>query len=514
MGMTEPERVRLADLLAGLSVATDLGLGVPPESTVRSTLIAQAVAEELGLAAGARSDLYYATLLRSVGCTGFAHELADWFGDEFAAVRAVADVDMSRPREALGALAATVRGAGRGRRTRALVSTTVNGKEVDRYITAADCEGMASFVRRFAVGNGVGPMLQQVFERWDGKGAPRGLVGEDIDVGTRVLVLAEQAEAFLRTRGRAGTVEMVRRRSGGWFDPDCVQAFLRCVDEVFAVVESGSAWEAALAAEPEPQVTVPPWGVDDVAAAFADFADMKSPYLLGHSPGVADLAVAAAERLGLDDGDRTTLRRAALLHDLGRVAVSTRLWDKPGPLSPPEWEQVRLHAYYTERVLAGSPLLQPLAAVAGAHHERLDGSGYHRGVTTAPRAARVLAAADAFHALTEVRPHRPPLPPERAGAEIEAAARTGSLDPDAVGAVCAAAGTPIERVAREWPAGLTDREVDVLRLLARGRSKKQIAAELVIAPGTVHTHVTHLYQKSGVSTRAGIALFALEHQLL
>jgi HD-GYP domain-containing protein (c-di-GMP phosphodiesterase class II)/DNA-binding CsgD family transcriptional regulator len=512
--MTAPERVRLADLLAGLSVATDLGLGVPPESTVRSTLIAQAVAGELGLDARTRSDLYYATLLRSVGCTGFAHELVHFFGDEFAAVRAVQAVDATRSREALGAVAASVRGAGRGRRTRTLLNTTVKGKEIDRLIVTADCEGMASFVRRFAVGHGVGAMLQQVFERWDGKGAPRGLAGEDIGVGARVLVLAEQAEAFLRTQGRAGTVDMARRRSGGWFDPACVQALLRCADDVFAAVESGSAWESALAAEPEPHVTVPPWGVDDVAAAFADFADMKSPYLLGHSPGVAHLAVAAAERLGLDDADRTTLRRAALLHDLGRVAVSTRLWDKPGPLSPPEWEQVRLHAYYTERVLAGSPLLQPLAAVAGAHHERLDGSGYHRGVTTAPRAARVLAAADTFHALTEVRPHRPALPPERAGAEIETAARTGSLDPDAVGAICEAAGTPIERVARDWPAGLTDREIDVLRLLARGRSKKQIAAELVIAPGTVHTHVTHLYQKTGVSTRAGIALFALERELL
>jgi HD-GYP domain-containing protein (c-di-GMP phosphodiesterase class II) len=181
-----------------------------------------------------------------------------------------------------------------------------------------------------------------------------------------VLVLAEQAEAFLRTQGRTGTVEMAQRRSGGWFDPACVQAFLRCADEVFAVVESGSAWEAALDAEPRATCHRAAVGVDDVTAAFADFADMKSPYLLGHSLGVADLAVAAAERLGIDDADRTTLRRAALLHDLGRVAVSTRLWDKPGPLSPPEWEQVRLHPYYTERVLAGSPpLLQPLAAAVG-----------------------------------------------------------------------------------------------------------------------------------------------------
>lgn len=507
-------RVRLAELLAGLSVATDLGLGVPPETAVRKTYLAQVVARELGLDPATSSDLYYAALLRSVACTGFAHELARLVGDEFVAVQAVEMVDATRRREALHAIVSGVRGAGRGRRVRALVNTVVKGEELDRFVVAADCEGMAAFVRRLGVGVGVGATLQQVFERWDGRGAPHGLSGEAIDVGARVLVLADQAEPFLRVHGRAAAEAMARQRSGGWFDPACVDAFLRCAQEVDTVVDSGSAWEAALEAEPEPHVTVPPHGVDDVAAVFADFADMKSPYLLGHSTGVAELAVAAAERLDLDEVERTTLRRAALLHDLGRVAVSARVWDKPGPLSRPEWEQVRLHAYYTERVLAGSALLAPLAAVAGAHHERLDGTGYHRGVQTLSQPARVLAAADVLHAATSMRPHRPALPLEQAVAQIEAAVRAGALDATAVGAVCAAAGAPRRPVTRTWPAGLTDREVDVLRLLARGLSKKEIAAELVIAPATVHTHVTHLYQKAGVSTRVGIALFALEHRLV
>jgi HD-GYP domain-containing protein (c-di-GMP phosphodiesterase class II) len=512
--VTSDERVRLGELLAGLSIATDLGLGFPPETAVRDTLIALAIAEELGLDDRARSDLFFASLLRAVGCTGFAHEMAHFFGDEFAAAKAFSRVDSRRPREAMTAVAATVRSAGRGRRTRALVNNVVRGKQVGEFLVAADCEGMSGFVRRLAVGDGVTTTLMQIFERWDGKGVPRGLASDAIDLGARIFMLADQAETFHRTEGRDGALAMARRRSGGWFDPACVEAFSRCADDVSAVVESGSAWSAALAAEPEPHVVVPPWRVDDVAAIFADFVDLKSPYLLGHSTGVARLAVGAAERLGLDDAERVTLRRAALLHDLGRVAVSAAVWDKPGPLSPPEWEQVRLHAYYTERVLNSSPLLRPLAALAGAHHERLDGQGYHRGVTTVPPAARILAAADVLQALTEPRPHRPALTLEQAGAEVEAMAREGTLDPDAATAVCAVAGAPMTAPAPARPAGLTEREVEVVRLLARGRSKKEIARELVIAPGTVHTHVTHLYQKAGVSTRAGIALFAMEHGLV
>jgi HD-GYP domain-containing protein (c-di-GMP phosphodiesterase class II)/DNA-binding CsgD family transcriptional regulator len=507
-----PTRVRLAELLAGLSIATDLGLGFPPEKTVRNAFIAVSVAAELGIAERTRSDLYFASLLRYIGCTSFAPEMARHFGNELAAAQAGAAVDESRSRELLSALVGSVRGAGRGQRTRVLINNVVKGKAFNAYLTAADCEARTRLAQRFTVGERVTGTLLHITERWDGKGGPYRLSGDAIDVGARIFALADQVETVHRTHGRDGALPMVRRRAGGWFDPTCVAAFLRCADDVLAVVESGSVWTAGLAAEPEPYVFIPPWGVDDVAAVFADFADLKSPYLYGHSTGVARLAVAAAERLGFTDAERTTLHRAALLHDLGRVAVSAAIWNKPAPLSPPEWEQVRLHPYYTERVLATSPLLEPLATIAGAHHERLDGHGYHRGITTVPPAARVLAAADVFQALTEPRPHRPPQTADRASADVESMAGAGALDPDAAEAVCAAAGVAIH-AARVRPARLTEREVDVLRLLARGRSKKEIARELGIAPGTVHTHVTHLYEKTGVSTRAGIAVFALEHGL-
>ena len=504
----------MGELLAGLSIATDLGLGYPPEKTVRNALIASAVAAELGLDHRARADLFYAALLRYVGCTGFAHEAARWFGDEIAVARALSPVDVTRPREAVTAIAASVWNAAPGRRAQALVGNVVHARKFEALAVAADCDAGARFVRRFALGDGVAATLLDVNERWDGRGGPRRLAGDAIDAGARVFALADQVEHHHRAGGREAVAAMTARRSGGWFDPACVAAFDRCAEGVLAVVDAGAAWSAALDAEPEPHVVVPSWGVDDVVAAFADFADVKSPYLLGHSTGVARLAAGAAERLGFAEDERVTLRRAALLHDLGRVAVSTSLWDKAGPLSPPEWEQVRLHPYHTERILSRTPLLQPLARLAGAHHERPDGRGYHRGVTTVPTAARVLAAADVLHALTEPRPHRPARTLAEASAEVEAMAGAGALDPDAAAAVCAAAGTSIRPPVRARPAGLSEREVDVLRLLARGRTQKEIAADLGIAPGTVHTHVVHLYAKTALSTRAGIALFALEHGLI
>jgi putative nucleotidyltransferase with HDIG domain len=254
--------------------------------------------------------------------------------------------------------------------------------------------------------------------------------------------------------------------------------------------------------------------LDTVAEVFADMADLKSTFTLGHSAQVAELATSAAERLGISEP--ATVRRAALLHDLGRIAVGTGIWEKPGPLSITQWEQVRLHPYQTERILARSAVLLPLARIAGMHHERQDGSGYHHGASAAevPAEARVLAAADAYQAITQDRPHRAALPPEEAAEVVTAEARAGRLDPECVRAVLEAAGRTPARTRTAWPAGLSDREVEVLRLLARGRSNRSIAGDLFISRRTAEHHVQHIYGKIGASTRAAAALFAMEHGLL
>jgi HD-GYP domain-containing protein (c-di-GMP phosphodiesterase class II) len=202
------------------------------------------------------------------------------------------------------------------------------------------------------------------------------------------------------------------------------------------------------------------------------------------------------------------------VHDLGRVAVQPRIWLKQGPLTADEWEQVRLHPYHTERVLSRSPFLSALAPVAGAHHERLDGSGYHRGASAAELTllARILAAADAYHAMTEPRPHRLAIPPEQAAEELAREAGAGRLDPDAVTAVVETAGQRAPRLERA--AGLTEREAEVVGMLARGLQTKQVARALGISVKTADRHIQNAYRKIGVSTRAAATLFAMEHGLV
>jgi len=408
------------------------------------------------------------------------------------------------------------RGLPPARRAVSTLKGLTQGKQFGEFAARADCEAGTHFTKRIGLSGAVAGIVVQVQERWDGKGVPAGLAGSDIEGGARVITLANQVEIFHRMEGPEETYAMVRRRAGGWFDPLAVQAFERRADDIFAELEAGSVWEAVLSIEPAPVVSISESRIDELTAALAESVDVKSPYFLGHSTGVARLAEAASARLGLGEDECTAVRRAGLLHDLGRVGVSNLVWDKAGSLSSSEWEQVRLHAYNTERILARSTVLEPLARIAGMHHERADGSGYHRGATASgiPIPARVLSAADVFQALTETRPHREALSPEEAAKEVERMVAAGALDPEAAHAVCEAAGVVLRWSRTSWPAGLTDREVEVLRLLSRGRSKKEIAEALFITAGTVHTHTVNIYEKLGASTRAGVALFAMEHGLV
>jgi HD-GYP domain-containing protein (c-di-GMP phosphodiesterase class II) len=215
----------------------------------------------------------------------------------------------------------------------------------------------------------------------------------------------------------------------------------------------------------------------------------------------------------MGDRQRIAIRRAALVHDLGRVAIPARVWNRPGPLSADEWERVRLHPYHTERILSRSGFLESFTPVAGAHHERLDGSGYHRGTAAVALAppARVLAAADAYHAMTEPRPHREPVAPEEAAEVLTEDVRRGRLDPNAVAAVLEAAGQAVPRIER--PCGLTEREAEVIGLLVRGLQTKQVAQSLGISVKTADRHIQNAYAKIGVSTRAAAAVFAIAHGL-
>ncbi|HLZ69433.1 MAG TPA: HD domain-containing phosphohydrolase [Dehalococcoidia bacterium] len=510
-------RLRCADLLAALSLVTDLGMGNPPEAAMRGCLLATALARRVGLDERTAADVYYTTLLRYVGCTAPAHEQAFLAGGDDISLRSGgARLDWGEPREALSFVFSH---AGRGqpplRRARQLAIALAH-PAAQRQVKTADCEVASTMARRLGLSAAVQRGLHEVFERWDGRGAPQGLRGEAIALPARFAQVATHAVLLERLGGRDATLAALRRRAGGQLDPALTAAFVRHGPELLEEIAAGDVWQAVLAAEPSPQDTIPHDGLDEVARAFGDVVDLKTPYTPGHAAGVAELAEGAARGLKLGAAEAVVLRRAALLHDLGRAGVPNSAWERRGPLTTADWERVRLHAYHSERILARSPLLAPLASIAGMHHERQDGSGYHRQARSAaiPLAARILAAADVFQALTQDRPHRPALPAETAAARLIAEARAGRLDGDAVDVVLSAAGHRSLRPRRARPHGLTDREVEVLRLVARGCSTRAIAQQLVISPKTADHHVQNVYAKIGVSTRASATMFALEHDLL
>ena len=507
---------RLAELIGALSLATDLGSGQPMERALRRCLLAVRLGEALGLRDDELRTTYYVALLQYVGCTTEAHELAAVWGDEVAAGAWFASVGAGEPVEVFAAMFRHL-GSGESplRRARMLATALANMPR-QKEVPAAHCEVAQRLAERLGMGPDVQSALGQVYERWDGKGPPRGLKGDTVALPVRVVKLAQDAETFHRLGGVEVAVTVARRRAGAAHDPGLVERFCREAPRLFDRLEAETSWEAVLDAEPGARRRMSETEFDVALRAMADFADLKSPYLTGHSSGVAALAAEAARGCRLPETDTRTVWRAGLLHDLGRVGVSAGLWGKTGPLTESERERVRLHPYYTERVLARPEALAHLGALAGLHHERLDGSGYHRGAAAASLSfvARLLAAADVYHALTEPRPHRPALPPEAAAEALRGEARAGRIDGEAAQAVLAAAGHRARPARREWPAGLTDREVDVLRLVARGLSNREMAARLTISKETVNNHVRHIYDKIDVSTRAAATLFAMRHDLL
>jgi putative nucleotidyltransferase with HDIG domain len=507
--------LRLADLLAALSVTTDLGMGQEPEKAVRSCLLATELARASSLPETEIRDVYYTSLLQHLGCTASSHEVTHLFGDDVSINRQAERTDETQLREALTLLALAGRGTG-VRRVRHLARVVTTGKEDNAAILRSVCEVGTRMAERLHLGAGVCAGLREGLESWDGRGGPYGLAGDDIPLPARFAALATQAVIFDRLGGPEAAVEMVRRRAGRWFDPEVAATFVEVGVGVLARLAEADVWTEVLEAEPRPVRCIPAVGRDDAARAFADMVDLKSPFTLGHSAAVADLAEAAARRLGLAEASVTSVRRAGLFHDLGRVAVSEAIWEQPRALTSAQWEQVRLHPYHSERILDRSAALADLAPIAGRHHERQDGSGYHHGVagSAVPVEARLLGAADAFQAMTQHRPHRRAWSPEVAATRLEAAATAGALDPECVRAVVEAAGHEPSGRRAGWPDGLSDREVEVVRLLARGRSNREIASELVISVRTAEHHVQHVYTKVGVSTRAAAAMYAMEHGLL
>jgi HD-GYP domain-containing protein (c-di-GMP phosphodiesterase class II) len=509
---------RLAELLGALTMACDIAFAFPQEKAMRTCVLAIELGRRHGLENDALHDVYYSTLLTYAGSTAFTHEVSRLSGgDDIVIGNTMIFLDAGDPVEMLRQLVAKL-GAGRGlaERARTVARMMLASRSAGDDHAYSICDVATNLANLLGMSSGVRGALSEICERWDGKGAPRGIAGDALLLPMRIVNVAHIAEIAHHRGGRATALDVVRKRAGGQFDPAIAKTFARHADALFDAIELESIWECFLGAEPEPHATANPTRFDDVALAFARVADLKSVFTLGHSSGVARLADAAAAVTGVSDAEGRLLHRAALLHDLGRLGVPNRVWDKPDKLSRSEWEVVRTHAYWTERILSQSALLRDASELASAAHERLDASGYHRAVPSVliSRPARILAAADAYHAMREPRAHRPAFDVDEAAKVLVGEVTAGRLDREAVSAVLEVAGAKDRPLRSAWPQGLTDREVEVLRLLARGQSTKEIASALGISPRTAQHHVIHIYRKIERNSRAGAALFATEHGLL
>src|SRR6266508_342266 len=494
-----PGRLRAAELIGALSLATDFGVGEPLEHGLRTTVIGVRLAESLGLGEDDRRAVYYVALLRYAGCTAESHLDAALFGDEIAVRAAMAPVLFGSRAELFLAIA------------RALAQL----RNTFRKGAAGHCEVTQAHALHLGLGTEIQAALGDVFERWDGNGLPAGRRGEQVPLPVRLMQVAEDADLQHGLGGPERAVSVVRRRAGAAFDPAVADAFCRAAPDLLDGLDGASLWESAMAAEPGGPVMLEGELVDEGLRVFGDFADLTIPYTLGHSAAVAELAATAGEQAGLDAEACVALRRAGLVHNVGRAAVTASIWNKPGPLTRDEQEKVRLYPYYTERVLQRPELLRSLGEIASRQQERLDGSGYPRGAaaTDLSPSDRILGAANAYQAMVEQRPHRPAHERTRAAELLRDEVRAGRLDATAVAAVLEAAGQEAGRLSPPRPAGLTDREAEVLALLARGLMTKQIGQRLGISPKTVDQHIQNVYAKIGVSTRAAATLFATRHGL-
>jgi HD-GYP domain-containing protein (c-di-GMP phosphodiesterase class II) len=487
------------------------------EHMVRACLIALRLAEQLGLDESQRTIVYYSGLLAWVGCHTDAYEQAKWFGDDLATKSdAHYGYDFGRVGPATAFMLKHVGGAGRPLFERARVAVGFLGDGRRSLAALAENHYLATdeLARRLGLGADVREALRQSYERWDGKGA-YGLKGAEIVISSRLINLADVVEVFRRTGGVGAALAVARNRSGTQFDPELVDVFCELAPMIFSNLDGASSWDLVIDSEPSLGEMLPSGSLDEPLEAIGEFAELKSPWRMGHATAVAELASEAARTAGLSAEDVATLRRSALVEDLGHLGVSNAILDKQGPLTPSEVERVRLHPYLTERMLSFSTALAPLGALAALHHERLDGSGYPRGLSgdAISPAGRVLAAADLYQALTESRPHRPACSPEAAASELRGEVAARRIDGDAADAVLRAAGHRVRR-RKEWPSGLTGREVEVLRLVARGSSNKEIASVLHISAKTAGSHIEHIYTKIGVSNRAQASLFAMRHGLM
>jgi HD-GYP domain-containing protein (c-di-GMP phosphodiesterase class II) len=503
--------IRLADVLGALSIATDLGNGQPMGTALSMVRVAHRLGVAHGVDAAGLRPVLFGGLARFLGCVATSAEESSFHGDDLQLRSALLGADFGRPTALVGHVVQNV-GAevGGWRRAKAIAAFLRRGPAMAPTVLATHCEVASVLAARLGLDEDVVNVVAHYHGRFDGRGRPA-VTGDQLPVAARLLTVAQVAVVFHRAGGLPGACAAVRARAGGQLDPALVETFVRDAPALMELL-SVSPWEA-LAIEPTPHRMVPPDARRDLARAIGEFADLKSVYTLGHSARVAALARDAAEALGWEASRVDDVEVGALVHDLGKVGVSNGLLDRGGPLDPFERARVRDHAALTRTILTTCAALRGAGELGAWAHERLDGSGPLglRGDAIGPE-ARLIAAADVLAGLCEQRPHRGPHDVASAKRRLLVEVDAGRLDGASVDAVLAA--SEGRKATPRRPAGLTEREAEVLVQVARGRTNKEVASVLGISPRTVQQHTIAVYRKIGVETRAAAALYAARSGLL
>ena len=413
------QALKLSELMGALSHALDITEGQPQGHCVRCCWIGMHIGQQLQLPAEQLWELYYTLLLKDLGCSSNASRICElYLTDDLAFKRDFKWVDGSLPQVLRFVLRHTGPAVGLRNRLAALGGILTNGDEIANELTKTRCTRGADIARQLRFSEAVAQGIHSLDEHWDGQGRPEGLSGSAIALYSRIALLAQVVDIVNSSGGQTAACAEVRQRSGKWFDPAVVDAFL-------AVAESAAFWSTLNSPDVEAQVfTLEPGGhenvldedyLDDIAEAFGQVVDAKSPYTAGHSARVGLYTALLAESMGLPEPRRRWLKRGALLHDVGKLGVSNAILDKPGKLDEAEWAAVRQHAVYTESILGRIQIFEELARVSAAHHERLDGGGYPRGLKAADIAleTRIITTADIFDAITAERPYRGAVPVDK-----------------------------------------------------------------------------------------------------
>jgi HD-GYP domain-containing protein (c-di-GMP phosphodiesterase class II) len=441
-GQSEPApgMLKLAELIGALSHALDITEGQPPGHCVRCCWIGMHIGREIGLPSSMLWELYYTLLLKDLGCSSNAARICElYLADDLGFKRDFKTVGDSLPQVLSFVLTHTGLRAPLAERFRSVMTILRDGPRIAHELIATRCQRGADIARLLRFPDGVASGIYSLDEHYNGKGKPDGLRGQDIPVYARIALLAQVIDVFHTADGADAALAEVRARSGSWFDPALVGAFERVANDAgfWAVLASAGVDRAVLSLEPaEHAVPLDDAYLDDIAAAFGQVVDTKSPYTSGHSARVALYTDVVAEQMGLSVARRRWLKRGALLHDVGKLGVSNSVLDKPGALDRDEWAAVRLHAKYTEDILSRIAPFAELAKIAAAHHERLDGTGYPRGLGAdeIPLETRIITTADIFDAITAARPYRGAIPVEKALAMMEQTVGT-ALDADCFAAL-------------------------------------------------------------------------------